>query len=59
VPDAGRLRAVVAELAAAPYAGRRVGTPGGRAAAGWLADQVEALGTQVSTEVFAVAGCGS
>jgi aminopeptidase YwaD len=55
-PDAGRLRGVVAELAAGPYGGRRVGTPGGRAAAGWLAGQLEALGGRVSTEEFPVAG---
>lgn len=54
--DADRLVATVAELAADGYAGRRVGTAGGRAAAGWLADRLRDLGAVVSTQEFSVTG---
>ncbi len=55
-PDVTRLLATVAELAADIYAGRRVGTPGGRAAATWLAQQLAQLGATVTTETFPVSG---
>ena len=51
-----RMRAVVAELAASRYAGRRVGSAGGRAAAGWLAEQLAGLGAAVDVDEFAVVG---
>ncbi len=34
--DGERMAATVAALAGAPFAGRRVGTPGGAAARAWL-----------------------
>jgi aminopeptidase YwaD len=43
-------------LAGDEFGGRRVGTPGGRAAAGWVADRLRALGAVVTTEEFSVAG---
>ncbi len=46
--------ATVHRLADASFAGRRVGTPGGRAAARWLAAQLAALGATVTTEDFPV-----
>jgi aminopeptidase YwaD len=55
-PDAARLRATVTELAADRYAGRRVGTPGGRAAASWLAGRLRGMGARVTTEEFPVVG---
>lgn len=53
-PDVTRLRATITELAADSYRGRRVGTPGGRAAAAWLARQLTELGATVTTETFRV-----
>lgn len=50
------LRNTVAELAADRFSGRRVGTPGGRAAAAWLAEQLRAIGAEVTTDEFRVAG---
>lgn len=55
-PDLTRLRTTIAELAADTYRGRRVGTPGGRAAARWLARQLTELGATVTTETFPVHG---
>ena len=55
-PGTARLIATVVELAADTYTGRRVGTPGGRAAAGWLADQLTELGATVTTQDFPVHG---
>ena len=55
-PDVTRLHATVTELAADTYGGRRVGTPGGQAAARWLAQQLTELGTTVTTQNFPVAG---
>lgn len=55
-PDLTRMRGMIAELAADPYRGRRVGTPGGRAAARWLARQLTQLGATVTTETFPVRG---
>ncbi len=55
-PDLTRLRMTIAELAADTYRGRRVGTPGGRAAAAWLAEQLTRLGATVTTETFPVRG---
>ncbi len=48
--------ATVHELATDAYAGRRVGTPGGRTAATWLAEQLRALGAQVKLDEFEVTG---
>jgi acetylornithine deacetylase/succinyl-diaminopimelate desuccinylase-like protein len=48
--------ATVRELASERYAGRRVGTPGGQAAALWLADRLRALGATVTLDDFAVSG---
>ncbi len=45
-----RLRAIVTELAADRYTGRRIGTPGGRAAATWLAGQLRDLGAAVTID---------
>ncbi|MGY0231167.1 M28 family metallopeptidase [Longispora urticae] len=50
-----RLTAVVRALASPGYTGRRVGTPGGRAAAGYLADRLRELGATVTTDGFPVA----
>lgn len=52
--SAQRMLASVAELASDGYAGRRVGTPGGQAAATWLADQLRKLGAGVQLDPFAV-----
>jgi aminopeptidase YwaD len=52
--DITRLQATIAELAADTYQGRRVGTPGGQAAAAWLARQLTDLGATVTTETFHV-----
>ncbi|HEU5469479.1 MAG TPA: M28 family peptidase [Actinophytocola sp.] len=54
--DTGRLVAAVAELAADPYAGRRVGTAGGRAAGSWLAARLRRLGAVVRLQEFPVTG---
>lgn len=51
-----RMMAAVHRLAADEFTGRRVGTPGGRAAASWLAGQLRDLGAAVSTDEFPVAG---
>lgn len=51
-----RLTATVAELAGDRYAGRRVGTPGGRAAAEWLAARLRDIGADVDFEDFPVSG---
>ncbi|MFJ4099849.1 M28 family metallopeptidase [Amycolatopsis japonica] len=51
-----RLKSTVAALADDRFAGRRVGTPGGRAAGLWLAGQLEAIGASVTTAEFSVAG---
>jgi len=53
-----RLTATVRRLASDEFAGRRVGTPGGRAAGRWLAAQLRALGATVTAENFAVTGLG-
>jgi hypothetical protein len=50
------MQTTIAELAADAYRGRRVGTPGGRAAATWLARQLTGLGADVTTETFHVRG---
>jgi aminopeptidase YwaD len=54
--SADRLIATVRELAADHYGGRRVGTPGGQAAARWLADQLADLGAVVAVDDFPVTG---
>lgn len=51
-----RLRNIVAELAADRFAGRRVGTPGGQAAATWLAGQLRTIGASVTADEFPVSG---
>ena len=48
--------ATVDRLAGAEFAGRRVGTAGGRAAAAWLADQLREIGAAVTVDEFRVAG---
>lgn len=53
---ADRMLATVYELAADRYTGRRTGTPGGRAAARWLADQLTGLGAHVAFDEFPVTG---
>ncbi|MEU4539565.1 M28 family peptidase [Streptosporangium sp. NPDC023825] len=52
--NARRMLDCVAELAADRYAGRRVGTPGGHAAAAWLAGRLRALGAEVRLDPFDV-----
>jgi hypothetical protein len=53
---AQRMLETVHELAVDRYAGRRVGTPSGRAAAQWLTRQLEALGSTVTLDEFPVDG---
>ncbi|GGT43450.1 M28 family metallopeptidase [Nonomuraea spiralis] len=53
--SAARMLATVHELARDHYAGRRVGTPGGRAAAAWLAERLRELGGEVELDSFPVA----
>ncbi|WIX98277.1 M28 family peptidase [Amycolatopsis mongoliensis] len=50
-----RLRSTVTTLAEDRFTGRRVGTPGGRAAAAWLAGQLQVLGATVTADEFPVA----
>ncbi|HCT77673.1 MAG TPA: aminopeptidase [Micromonosporaceae bacterium] len=50
----GRMISAVYRLASDEYAGRRVGTPGGRAAAKWLAEQLR--GAAIAFEEFPVDG---
>ncbi|WP_231510167.1 M28 family metallopeptidase [Streptosporangium roseum] len=52
--SAQRMLASVAELASDGYAGRRVGTPGGQAAATWLAERLRELGADVQLDPFGV-----
>ncbi|WP_410582668.1 M28 family metallopeptidase [Amycolatopsis sp. lyj-108] len=51
-----RLKSTVAVLAEGRFAGRRVGTPCGRAAARWLAGQLRAIGASVTADEFPVTG---
>ncbi len=51
-----RLKATVAALADDRFAGRRVGTSGGRAAGRRLAGQLRAIGASVTTDEFPVVG---
>lgn len=51
-----RLVEIVRGLAGDEYAGRRVGTPGGEAAAAWLAERLRDIGAIVTTEQFPVTG---
>jgi len=53
---AGRMRAVIARLASDDFKGRRIGTPGGTAAAAWLASHLESLGAQAFTDSLPVRG---
>ncbi|MGW4796164.1 hypothetical protein ACWEPC_27460 [Nonomuraea sp. NPDC004297] len=52
--SAERMRATVHELAGDRYAGRRVGTPGGHAAATWLAERLGELGAETQMSGFDV-----
>ncbi len=54
--SADRMVATVHALAADRFAGRRVGTAGGQAAAQWLADRLTDLGATVTMDEFAVSG---
>lgn len=54
--SADRMMATIDELASDRYLGRRVGTPGGRAAARWLADRLHAIGASVAFDKFTVPG---
>ncbi|HEU4948811.1 MAG TPA: M28 family peptidase [Kribbella sp.] len=54
--SAGKMLATVRELASDRYLGRRVGTPGGRAAARWLAGRLRELGAAVTLAEFEVNG---
>lgn len=53
---AERMLATVYRLAADEFTGRRVGTPGGRAAAAWLASRLRGLGAAVTVDTVRVAG---
>src|SRR5690606_32945266 len=55
-PDVARMLDVVRRLAGEDFAGRRVGSIGGRAAALWLADQMTAAGAHVMLDEFTVDG---
>ncbi|WP_239167048.1 M28 family metallopeptidase [Catellatospora coxensis] len=48
--------AIVNRLAAAEFTGRRTGTPGGHAAAAWLAQQLRQAGATVTLDPFPVRG---
>jgi hypothetical protein len=50
------MTAIVARLASDEYAGRRVGTPGGRAAAAWLAEVLREAGADAILDEFPVSG---
>jgi hypothetical protein len=52
--DGDRMTATVAALAADPFAGRRVGTPGGAAARAWLGQRLADLGADVTFAPFPV-----
>lgn len=51
-----RMLATVHRLAAPDLTGRRTGTPGGRASAAWLADQLRADGATVTLDRLTVVG---
>lgn len=53
--SATRMQATVHELAGDRYAGRRVGTPGGHAAATWLAERLGELDAETELSGFDVA----
>jgi aminopeptidase YwaD len=52
--DGGRMAATVASLAGVPFAGRRVGTPGGAAARAWLGQHLADLNAAVTFSAFPV-----
>jgi hypothetical protein len=52
--DGRRMAATVATLAGVPFAGRRVGTPGGAAARAWLGQQLADLDATVDFAAFPV-----
>jgi aminopeptidase YwaD len=54
--SANAMLATVRELASAQYLGRRIGTPGGKAAAVWLAGQLRDLGAAVTLDTFEASG---
>lgn len=51
-----RMTGVIARLTEDDFTGRRIGTPGGDAAARWLAAHLEALGAQAHRDTFPVVG---
>jgi hypothetical protein len=53
--SAERMQATMHELAGDRYTGRRVGTPGGQAAATWLAERLGELGAETELSGFDVA----
>lgn len=53
-PSVARMRNVVEHLAADEFTGRQAGTPGGHAAAQWLATHLTDLGADVTCEEFPV-----
>lgn len=53
-PSRARLTSTIATLAGDEFAGRRVGSSGGRAAGRWLTRQLRALGATVAVEDFTV-----
>jgi aminopeptidase YwaD len=54
--SAEAVAATVRELASDQYLGRRIGTPGGKAAAVWLADRLRGLGADVTLDPFEASG---
>ena len=52
--DGGRMAATVTSLAGVPFAGRRVGTPGGAAARAWLGQHLADLNAAVTFSAFPV-----
>lgn len=57
--SSAHMLATVRELAGDRYAGRRVGTPGGRAAGVWLAGSLRELNAEPETMRFPVSACVS
>jgi aminopeptidase YwaD len=53
-PDVRWMTSVITRLAADDFAGRRIGTAGGRVAAEYLADRLRALGARASFDRFGV-----
>jgi aminopeptidase YwaD len=55
-PEVSRMREMVDRLAGDAFAGRRVGSAGGRAAALWLVEQLRGAGADVVLDQFTVDG---